>query len=125
MLPYLDYVCIGNKIYDRESEINDNVVDRIHCRNVIHHINDLLGLFTNFYRYLKEDGELEIIECTKESYQANYFLDTLWYRYVIPRKEVWFADKYRDYISIAKQIGFKVKTVDTVNEKEHYILTRK
>lgn len=124
MLPYLDYICKGTKIYDKETELDNNSVDKFHCRNVIHHIYDLPSLFENFYRYLKTDGELEIIECKKDNYYANKFLDTLWYRYVIPRKEVWFANEYRDYIKVALSIGFKIKTVDTVDEKEHYILTK-
>lgn len=122
MLPYLDYVCNDNKIYDREAEVKQFSVDKIHCRNVLHHIKDLHELLRNFYNYLKPDGELEIIECTEDSYYANYCLDSLWYRYVIPRKEVWFADKYRDYLNIAKEIGFSIKSSIRKNEKEIFVL---
>lgn len=120
-MPFLDYVAIDNRIYDGIKEIEDKSVDIIYCRNVLHHIKDLNSLFQNFYRYLKDDGKLEIIECSKQAYYANWFLDTLWYRYVIPRKEVWFSDKYRNYVEIAKMNNFKILTNDIENEKEHFI----
>ena len=116
-LPNLDFVCKDNKIYN-EQEINDNSVDKIYCKNVLHHVNDLEDLLKNFYRYLKKDGILEVIEPTKDAYYSNLCLDNLWYRYVIPRKEIWISQKYRDYVSIAKQIGFCIDEHITMNEKD-------
>lgn len=124
MLPFLDYISINNKIYDKNGEIKESSISKIRCRNVIHHIKNLDELFYNFNRYLKKNGKLEIIDCREEYYYANWFMDNLWYRYIIPRPEVWFSNEYRNYINICKKYGFKVKSIKYKNEKEIYILKK-
>ena len=113
--PILDY------LYDKKDTILDlkeKSVDEFYLRNVVHHIPDLKRTFKCLKKYLKDDGKIKIIECKKENYYANWFLDSLWYRYVIPREEIWFSDKYRDYKNVLLSIGFKKIESYEENEKE-------
>lgn len=123
-LPYLDYIIENNKIFNKTRELNNNEVSIFRMRNCLHHIKDLDSLFQNLYKYLKINGKIIIIECRKEFYKANLFLDTLWYRYVIPRNEVWFSEQYRDYIITAKKYNLKVVSSTIDNEKEIIILEK-
>lgn len=76
------------------------------------------------FKYLKKDGIIEIIDCNKTNYFANFCLDNLWYRYVIPRKEIFIADNYRDYAKVAKKNGFNILRQNIINEKEITILRK-
>lgn len=116
--PYLDYA------FDPETykvTCEDHVFDEIIIRNVLHHIKDLESLFKEMKRILTNNGKLIIVEPRKEFYQQNLNLDILWYRYIIPRYEIWYSRFYRDCIEIAKTF-FKVKNVFYNNEKETIIL---
>ena len=99
-------------------DLKEKSVDEFYLRNVVHHIPDLKRTFKCLKKYLKDDGKIKIIECKKENYHANWFLDSLWYRYIIPREEVWFSYKYRDYKKILLNIGFKKIESYEENEKE-------
>lgn len=103
--------------------IEDKSFDIIRCRNVIHHVQDLDKLSKEFSRILKGGGILEITEPRKEFYNANYYLDYLWYRFVIPRYEVWFSKKYRDCRDYFKE--FDLGYYDTFEEKELFIFIKK
>lgn len=96
----------------------DEKFDHIRCRNVLHHIEDFDKLSNEFKRILNDGGVLEIIEAREEYYSENYYLDYLWYRYVIPRYEVWFCPKYRSCKDYFKD--FKLKEYRTENEKEFF-----
>lgn len=122
--PNLDYIIKNNKIYSKTAELKVNSVDKFRLRNVVHHIKDLNQLLVNLFKYLKPNGTIEIIDCNKEHYSANVCLDNLWYRYVIPRKEIFIADAYRDYAKLAKTIGFNVLKQNTIDEKEITILQK-
>lgn len=98
---------------------NDNEFDVIRCRNVIHHIKDLNKLSEEFNRVLKKGGILEIIEVNKDNFSSNYFLDYLWYRYVIPRYEVWFCNYYRDCRNYFNE--FDLLSYKKENEKEFFV----
>lgn len=101
----------------------DDKFDHIRCRNVIHHIKDLGKLEKEFSRVLKDNGTLEIIEPRKEYYSENYYLDYLWYRFVIPRYEVWFSTRYRDCRNYFKDyilVDYKI-----IDEKEIFSFTKK
>lgn len=119
--PKLDFVFDPDayKIID----VDDNHFDVIRCRNVIHHVHDLRKLFLEFQRTLKVNGKLIIIEPTRKSYKSNLILDILWYRFVIPRYEVWFSPKYREYVDTLKQLKFKEES-HTEGEKEYYTFRR-
>lgn len=93
--PFLDYYF--DPIDYRVLGCDDNTFDVIQVRNVIHHIKDLKKLFNELHRILKIGGRLVIIDSRPEAFAATVFLDTLWYRAVIPRHEVWFSTEYRDY----------------------------
>jgi len=94
----------------------DEKFDYIRCRNVIHHIKDLRKLSLEFNRLLNPGGILEITEPRKEYYTENYYLDYLWYRFVIPRYEVWFSNVYRDCRNYFKE--FILKEYKVEDEKE-------
>lgn len=115
-LPQLDYV------YDQEENLilgcKENTVDEFYLRNVVHHLPDIHKTFSCLARYLKKEGILQIIDCRKEYYKQNVILDILWYRYVIPRYEVWFSNCYRDYFSILKELGFEQVDYYIEQEKE-------
>lgn len=123
-LPYLDYLIKDNKIYSRNGELKENSVNKFRLRNTIHHVKDLNIFLNNLFKYLKPNGTIEIIDCNKEHYFSNYCLDNLWYRYVIPRKEIFIADNYRDYAKVAKKNGFNVIRQNIINEKEITILRK-
>ncbi len=117
--PMLDFQVKNYKIFkDSVKEIDDASVDEFYARNVIHHIKDLTRLFKMFYKYLKPCGRLTVIDCREKFFKQNVFLDRLWYRYVIPREEIWFSENYRDYIEIAKENGFSIDEYIKENEKE-------
>ena len=113
-MPYLDYV------YDVETNTiigcKENTVDEFYLRNVVHHIKDLKRTFSCLERYLKKGGEIKIIDVRKENFDTNVVLDIIWYRYVIPRYEVWFSRTYRDYFKVLKKMNFKL--IDKYYEKE-------
>ncbi len=115
-LPNLDYV------YDLENNIilgcEENTVDEFFLRNVVHHIQDLKRTFSCLKKYLKKGGEIKIIDVRKEYFDANVVLDTIWYRYVIPRYEVWFSRYYRDYFEVLNNMNFKLIDKYYENEKE-------
>lgn len=100
----------------------DDKFDYIRCRNVIHHIKDLGKLSLELYRVLNVGGILEIIEPREEYYPENYYLDYLWYRYIIPRYEVWFSNEYRNCRNLFHEFLFKDYFVE--NEKEIFIFEK-
>lgn len=123
-MPYLDYLIKDDKIYSRHGELKENSVDMFKLRNTIHHVENLNILLNNLFKYLKPNGIIKIIDCNKEHYFSNYCLDNLWYRYVIPRKEIFIANTYRDYTNLAKKIGFNLLNRTSKNEKEFIILQK-
>ena len=88
-------------------------------RNVIHHLPDIRKTIQDLKRYLAKDGIIEIIDVRKECYKSNVFLDCLWYRFVIPRKDIFISTEYRDYFSIMEQVGFIRKSSTIRGEKEY------
>lgn len=112
--PMLDYYFNGMVI----DELEFKSVDEFYSRNVLHHIENLEYTLKLLYRYLKQHGTLTIIECRKEFYETNYFLDILWYRGIIPRPEIFISKEYRDYNSIMVSIGFRLYHRYFENEKE-------
>ena len=118
--PYLDYAC-DPETYKVTCE--DHVFDEIIIRNVLHHIKDLERLFKEMKRILTINGKIVIVEPRREFYPQNVNLDILWYRYIIPRYEIWYSRFYRDCTQIAKDF-FQVKNVFYNNEKETIILGR-
>lgn len=115
-LPNLDYA------YDQDNKVivgcEYNTVDEFYLRNVVHHIKDLKDTFEMLKKYLKVDGVIKIIDVRKEYFKQNVILDILWYRYVIPRYEVWFSREYRNYFEILEELGFKLVEFSYEEEKE-------
>ena len=117
--PFLDFVSHDNKIYNRKGEIKSNSVDTIHCRNVLHHIKDLDNLLNNFYKYLKQDGTLEIIDCSKDFFYKNVILDIFWYKWFDGgKRNIWFSKNYRNISDIVNNAGFHIIEHKYVDEKE-------
>lgn len=112
--PFLDFFYDGKEIIGCQK----NSVKEFYLRNVVHHIPNLEEVFLMFSEYLKKGGTIKIIDVRKEYYQKNVILDIIWYRYVIPRREIWFSTVYRDYGSILKKIGFQLIYDTTIKEKE-------
>ena len=126
-LPSLDlwYDPEANKILNRElSPIADNSVDLIRAKNVIHHIEELDPVFEELFRVLKEGGRLIIIEPNERAYPVNEFLDRLWYRCILPRKELWYSICYRHYKNLLTKWADPVK-VYYKQEKEYVIATKR
>jgi len=105
-------------------EVENESVDLIRCRNVIHHVKDLEKLFVEFGRVLKPGGTIYIIEQTKDSYTTNKILDIIWYRFLVQKHEIWFSNNYRDYTSIISKQRFK-KISKTRLDKYEYISFKK
>lgn len=112
--PFLDFMYDGNKIIG----CKENSVDEFYLRNVVHHIENLEDVFSMLHHYLKKNGIIKIIDVRKECYKQNVILDIIWYRYVMPRREIWFSFVYRDYFEILKNTGFKLVKQYIENEKE-------
>lgn len=74
--------------------------------------------FECLIRYLKFGGEIKIIDVRKEYFQKNVILDIIWYRYVIPRYEVWFSRQYRNYFDILNALGMEMIDYYIQEEKE-------
>jgi len=96
----------------------NNKFDFILARNVLHHIKNLDKLVKEFYSMLNDNGRVAVIEPAKEYYKQNYILDYIWYRFVIPRYEVWFCDHYRDYEKNFIANGFRLLKSFRLKEKE-------
>ena len=115
-LPNLDYV------YDEENNViigcSKNSVDEFYLRNVVHHLPSIERTFICLINYLKGDGIIKIIDVRKEFYKQNVILDILWYRYIIPRYEIWFSRYYRDYFKILEDLGMQRIEYYLQEEKE-------
>lgn len=116
--PNLDYLARGNRIYSRSGEVKENTVNEIYCRNVIHHIKDFDDLFNNFYKYIKKNGKLKIIDCRKDYYYSNFFMDRLWYRFINYSPNIYISENYRDYETACKKAGFILINKSYKEEKE-------
>ena len=113
--PVLDYMYDGNEhIFGLE----EKSVDVFNIRNVVHHIPDLRKTFKCIRRYMKENGKIIITDCDKDHYMQNVCLDNLWYRYVIPRPEVYISKEYRNYFEILSEIGFEIVSRKKSEEKD-------
>ncbi len=121
-LPNLDYV------YDQENNeilgCYENTVDEFYLRNVVHHLPNMERTFKCLFKYLKDNGEIKIIDVRKEYFKQNVILDILWYRYVIPRYEVWFSKCYRDYFKILESLGME-RTLYYIQEEKEVSVWRK
>lgn len=107
--------------YDGKDEIvglREKSVDVFYLRNVVHHIPDLQRTFTTLKKYLKVGGKLIIIDCNKDHYKINVFLDNLWYRFVGNNNEIFISKSYRDYINVLIKLGFKQLYYKSFKEKE-------
>jgi SAM-dependent methyltransferase len=103
-------------------DVPDSSVDEIRCRNVLHHVKDLGRLFKEFARVLKRGGIVRVIEPHQDAFSTNVLLDTIWYRTVQPRPEIWFSKEYRDYLKPARNAGFGLSRHYRWEEKEFSIL---
>ena len=114
--PFLDFHYDAGK--NEITECFPNSVDIFNLKNVIHHLPDMEKVLSCLKKYLKNNGKIIIIESTKESYLENKILDILWYRYVIPRYDIWISLKYRDYKPILVKLGFKLLNQKIKNHQE-------
>ena len=114
--PNLDYV------YNPDDNViigcQENSVDEFYLRNVVHHLKDLKATFSCLQRYLKKGGIIKIIDVRKEFFKQNVILDIIWYRYVIPRYEIWFSREYRNYSKILIDLNFELEDKHYESEKE-------
>jgi len=122
--PFYERTDVAYDVVSYHIDVPDGSVDIIHCRNVLHHVRDLDRLFNEFFRVLRPNGYIMVVEPRRASFKANVMLDQLWYRFLTPRPEVWFAKRYRDYTAIAKKHGFYLRKYRMRKEKEISVLTR-
>ena len=109
--------------YYNISELENKSVTKLHMRNVLHHIEDIDKLFDELEPKLHNDVEITIIECNKDHYKQNYFLDVLWYVFINNDKKMFISKKYRDYKNILLKKNYICINSAIKNEKE--ILTFK
>ena len=98
--------------------LRERTVDEFYLRNVVHHIPDLQRTFATLKKYLKVGEKLIIIDCNKDHYKTNVFLDNLWYRFVDNNNEIFISKQYRDYINVLIKLGFKQLYYKSFKEKE-------
>ena len=108
--------------YNDISEIPDNSITKIRFRNVLHHIENVESLFQALKRKFRNNVKIIIIECRKEFFDKNVFLDILWYRGIIPNPNMYIAREYRDFGKILTNLGFCEFQRELDNEKETIIL---
>jgi ubiquinone/menaquinone biosynthesis C-methylase UbiE len=119
--PFLDY-SFDPENYKITAE--DGEFDEVFIRNVIHHVPDLDRMFEEIHRVVKPSGIVMIEDCSEEHYSANKILDKLWYRFVIPRPEVFISESYRNCLDILKE-RFIVDKREFEEEKEKIRLLKK
>ncbi len=114
--PILDYH------YDQTNNViiglKENSVDEFYLRNVIHHLPNIEKTFFGLDKYLKKGGILRIIDVREKFFPQNYFLDRLWYRFIVPRDDIWFSKNYRDYKQILKNMNYRLIHFYNIEEKE-------
>jgi len=113
-----------NCTYNDISEIPDNSITKIRFRNVLHHIENVESLFQSLENKFRKNVKIIIIECRKEFFDNNVFLDMLWYRGIVPNPNMYIAREYRDFGKILQKMGFCVFQRMLENEKETIILKR-
>ena len=121
--PFLDYAYnrSDNKIYDLE----EKSVDIFRLKNVLHHC-DIEKVVKCLSNYLKDDGEIIIIEPNKENYSSNRGLDILWYRYIYPRYEIPIPPVKRfNYVEEFIKNNFYVFSVEKSEIYDTYIFKKK
>lgn len=106
-------------------EIPDNSITKIRFRNVLHHIENLDELFQKLRPKFRKNVKIIVIECREECYQVNYFLDILWYRSLVPNRNLFIARTYRDYTKNLEKIGFSIKLRSQRDEKEEVVFIYK
>ena len=111
----------ANCTFNSIEEIPDNSISKIRFRNVLHHIENLDELFQKLRPKFRKNVKIIIIECRKECYRANLFLDILWYRSLVPNPTLYIAVEYRDYRINLSKLGFSIKLQTTVGEKEEVV----
>ena len=111
----------ANCTFNSIEEIPDNSISKIRFRNVLHHIENLDELFQKLRPKFRKNVKIIIIECRKECYQANLFLDILWYRSLVPNPTLYIACEYRDYRINLTNLGFAIKLQRTEDEKEEVV----
>lgn len=114
--PILDYLYVIEEDCIECLELKS--VDEFYLRNVVHHIPDIEKTFNVLKKYLCSGGKITIIDVRKEYFLKNVILDIIWYRYIIPRYEIWIGRKYRDYKSILTKLGLKMLNSYVESEKE-------
>lgn len=111
----------ANCTFNSIEEIPDNSINKIRFRNVLHHVEDLDALFLKLLPKFRRNVKIIVIECRRECYQANLFLDILWYRSLVPNRNLFIADSYRDYSKNLKRLGFTIKLKSNKDEKEEIV----
>ena len=81
-------------------------------------------LFKCLLPKLRKNAKIIIIECRKEFYYANFFLDTLWYRSIIPDLSLYISHEYRDYRKNLEMLGFNIKQQSFKDEKEEVVFAK-
>lgn len=108
----------------RIQDLPDSSVRLLRCRNVLHHVPDLERIMVEFSRVVQPGGNVLVVEAAPEHFAANVFLDRLWYRGVLNRPEIWYAEQYRDYEAIFNQLFTCVNTTRQ-EEKEIKLFRRR
>jgi len=114
----------ANCTFNSIEEIPDNSISKIRFRNVLHHIENVDELFQKLRPKFRKNVKIIIIECRKECYQANLFLDVLWYRSLVPNPSLYIAVEYRDYRINLSKLGFSIKLQRMVDEKEEVVFSK-
>ena len=119
-MSYLDYTFDP---FNYKIDCPTDFIAELHCRNVLHHIPDLDRLFAEFSSKMVAGGKVVVTEPRQECFKVNTILDVLWYRYVIPRYDIWICDQYRDYVAAASKY-FRIVSLVVAEEKEIVTMTR-
>jgi ubiquinone/menaquinone biosynthesis C-methylase UbiE len=105
-------------------EIPDNSCKLIRCRNVLHHVKNLRSIFKEFNRILVKGGKVVIIDCNKENFKINYFLDNLYYKGIANNKNMWYTEKYREITKYINRNNFNIEKNYKIKEKVWIVLKK-
>lgn len=89
-------------------DLENKSCDIINLRNVLHHVKDMSLVFKEIDRLLKNKGKVVISEPKKEKWIGNVILDIWWYRIRIPRLNIWFSLKWRDWKSYRNNLNYNL-----------------
>lgn len=102
------------------TNFEDNSVDIIRIRQVMHHEKFPSKLVAELARVLRAGGHVVVIETNKGNFWKNIIQDLLWYR-LLNIQPYYIPFKHRYFEKFFFECGFKLKKVTNCGYKNFYV----